>query len=131
LASYQTLGAYGDVVPALQSLRERGNQIAVFTNGTSTMVNAAIEAANIAGLIDDVVSVESLEQFKTSPNVYAYLCERVDREANRVTLVSSNRWDVAGGAAFGLNTVWCNRTNAPDEYADLAPGRVVRTLLEV
>jgi len=35
--------------------------------------------------------------------------------------VSSNGWDVAGAAAYGFTTCWCNRANAPAEELDLTP----------
>jgi 2-haloacid dehalogenase len=31
-------------------------------------------------------------------------------------LVSSNRWDIMGAAAFGCRTAWINRGGMPDEY---------------
>jgi 2-haloacid dehalogenase len=42
--------------------------------------------------------------------------------------VSSNRWDIAGAAAFGLHPVWVNRLGMPDEYPGLAPHSVVSSL---
>ena len=45
-----------------------------------------------------------------------------------VTFVSSNRWDVMGATAFGFRAAWVNRGRMPDEYADLAPVRVLSDL---
>jgi 2-haloacid dehalogenase len=42
--------------------------------------------------------------------------------------VSSNRWDVMGATAFGFRAAWVNRGRMPDEYADLAPVRVLSDL---
>ena len=45
-----------------------------------------------------------------------------------VVFVSSNRWDVAGAAAFGFSAVWVNRAGLPEEYAELPPAAVVADL---
>jgi len=48
-----------------------------------------------------------------------------------VVFVSSNRWDIAGAAAFGFRSVWVNRTGMPDEYPGLEPVAVVRDLADL
>ncbi len=131
LSAYRVLGAYDDVAPTLQRLRERGAKLVVFTNGTVEMVSQAIAAAGIEHLLDDVVSVEPIRQFKTSPAVYRHLCQQLNADPDAVTLVSSNRWDVAGARAFGTNAVWCNRGSVPDEYLDLSPTRTITSLTEL
>jgi 2-haloacid dehalogenase len=105
--------------------------LALFTNGTRAMAEAAANASSVLPLLDDVVTVDDVRQFKTRPEVYAYLCKRLDMAASEVCLVSSNRWDIAGGAAFGLQTIWVNRTGQPDEYRDLKPDRIITELAEL
>lgn len=128
LDAYWRLEAYQDVAPVLAKLRRMGHTLALFTNGTRAMAEAAANASAVLPLLDDVVTVDDVGQFKTRPETYAYLCRRLDMNPADVCLVSSNRWDVAGGVAFGLQTVWVNRTAQPDEYPDLAPGRTVEGL---
>jgi 2-haloacid dehalogenase len=128
LDAYWRLEAYPDVNATLTKLRRMGHTLALFTNGTRAMAEAAANASAVLPLLDDVVTVDDVGQFKTRPEVYAYLCRRLDMTPDEVCLVSSNRWDVAGGTAFGLQTVWVNRTGQPDEYPDLPPGRTVTGL---
>ena len=47
---------------------------------------------------------------------------------DEVVFVSSNRWDIAGAAAFGLTPVWVNRSGLPEEYPGLEPAAVVGDL---
>ena len=131
LDAYARLDAYPDVLPALSRLRQAGHEIAIFTNGTAAMAESAANASAVLPLVDLIVSVDDIGMFKTVPEAYRHLCERLDRPAEQIALVSSNRWDIAGGAAFGLPGIWVNRTGMPEEYADLAPGRVVRSLAEL
>jgi 2-haloacid dehalogenase len=118
--AYLTLGAYPDVAPALARLKAAGKTTGVFTNGTRTMVDAAIAAAGIGTLLDHVVTIEPVGAYKPSPSVYDHAMRQAGiAHPHEIVLVSSNRWDVAGAASFGMVTVWINRTGAPNEY----PGR--------
>lgn len=128
LDAYWRLAAYPDVNATLAKLRRMGHTLALFTNGTRAMAEAAANASSVLPLLDEIVTVDDVRQFKTRPETYAWLCRRLDMAAEEICLVSSNRWDVAGGAAFGLRTIWVNRTGQPDEYTDLPPDRVVSGL---
>jgi 2-haloacid dehalogenase len=66
--------------------------------------------------------VESVRAYKPVPDVYAVAQSAVGASEPRdVIFVSSNRWDVAGAAAFGFSAVWVNRSGLPDEYPGWAP----------
>jgi 2-haloacid dehalogenase len=131
LDAYWRLEAYDDVLPALTRLRRMGHLIAIFTNGTQDMAEGAANASVVLPLVDVVVSVEATARFKTHPDTYAHLCQRLDLPPGDICLVSSNRWDIAGGAAFGLRTAWLNRTGQPDEYFDAQPDIDIRSLAEL
>lgn len=125
---YWRLPAFPDVLPALTKLRRMGATLVIFTNGTQAMAEAAASAASVLPLIDMVVSVDETRHFKTSPETYRHLAERLGLPATDITLVSSNRWDVAGAQSYGLETIWLNRQNRPDEYHDALPRRVIASL---
>lgn len=129
LEAYRTLAPYPDVVPALTRLKASGHAVAIFTNGTHAMVEAAMAAAGLQGLVDHVVTVEPMRAYKPAPAVYAAAQAAVGaaRPAD-VTFVSSNRWDVAGASAFGFATAWLNRARQPDEYPAWPPGRILPDL---
>ncbi len=131
LEAYWHLEAFPDVLPSLTRLRRMGHLIAIFTNGTQEMAEAAANASAVLPLIDMVVSVDAVKQFKTTPAVYQNLCDRLDLKSAEICLVSSNRWDIAGGAAFGLRTIWVNRGGMPNEYFDAQPDQDVKSLAEI
>jgi 2-haloacid dehalogenase len=131
LDAYWRLEAYPDVLPALTKLRRMGHQLLIFTNGTRLMAEGAANASAVLPLIDEIVTVDDLGMFKARPEVYAHLVRRAGVAAADVCLVSSNRWDIAGGKAFGLATAWVNRTGQPDEYGDLPPDRTIAGLAEL
>lgn len=128
LAAYRALDPYPEVSAVLRALKEGGARTAILSNGSPDMLEPVIERAGLTDLLDAVVSVDALRTFKTDPRVYAHACERLGVAPGEVSFQSSNRWDIAGATAFGHRTVWVNRTEAPDEYADLPPAMVVRDL---
>ncbi len=131
LDGYRDIDAFPDARPALARLRSEGSRTAILSNGDADMLERAAGAAGLAPHLDAILSVEPLRTFKTDPRTYALVGERFGVPPGAVTFVSSNRWDVAGAAAYGFNAVWLNRARLPDEYADLAPGRVIAGLDEL
>lgn len=132
LSAYDQLSAYPDVVPTLERLKAAGHTLAVFTNGTRRMVEKAMAAAGLAGLVDTIITVEPCGGFKPLETVYAHaLRESGASTPQAVRFASSNRWDVAGGARFGFETYWINRSGAPEEYPEHPPALRLTSLAEL
>lgn len=128
LAAYHELEAYGEVRQVLESLKARGDQVAILSNGSPDMLEAAVAGNGLEALIDEVLSVHELRMFKTSPDVYEMVTTRFRCFPDAVSFQSSNRWDIAGATKFGFRTVWVNRTSQPDEYEDLRPAAQLQDL---
>ncbi len=128
LDAYRELDCYPEVPSVLRALKERGALTAILSNGSPDMLESAVRSAKIDTLLDEVLSVDALQTYKTAEPVYemATTTFRVFPEA--ISFQSSNRWDVAGATAFGFRTVWVNRTGQQDEYQDLSPSAVLATL---
>ena len=128
LDAYRELDAYPEVPGVLAALRARGLRTGIFSNGDPAMLERAVSAAGLAAHLDAVLSVEAAGTFKVHPDTYAGAVAQMGAPADRVLFCSSNRWDVAGAAAFGLRCAWINRRGLPDEYADLPPAAVLADL---
>src|SRR5579863_742288 len=128
LEAYQKLDAYPDARTAVAALKARGLATAILSNGSPPMLDAAVGASGMASLLDAVLSVDAVRMYKPRPEVYALVTARFALRPQEIVFVSSNRWDVMGAAAFGFRTLWVNRGNMPDEYAEYAPLRVIRDL---
>ena len=128
LDAYRDLDAYPEVPETLRRLRTAGIRTAIFSNGNQTMLDRAVTSAKLADDLDAVLSVDDVQVFKTAPKAYRLVLDRLQVTADQVVFCSSNRWDVAGAAAFGFKTVWVNRQDLPDEYPDWPPARVVKSL---
>jgi 2-haloacid dehalogenase len=128
LDAYFKLDAFKDARAALTGLKARGSRVAILSNGTPDMLNAAVDYAGIAALCDAVLSVDAVRTYKPRPEVYALVTDRFGVKPDEIVFVSSNRWDIMGAAAFGFRTIWVNRSRMPEEYTDHAPVQVVPEL---
>lgn len=114
--AYRALDAYPEVPDVLERLRQAGIARAILSNGEPGMLAEGVAAAGIAGLLDDVLSVESVGVFKPDPRVYRLACDRLGVAAGETAFLSSNAWDAFGAQVFGFRVFWVNRSGQPDEY---------------
>ena len=121
LATYRELSAFPEVPAMLRAIRGAGFKTAILSNGSPAMLQAAVEAADLAAQFDAVFSVEAVGVFKPHPSVYQWAVNRLGLAATRICFVSSNGWDIAGAAHFGLRAVWINRAGEPRERLPAGP----------
>ena len=121
LEAYFKLDAFPDARTALCALKARGNKTGILSNGSPNMLKGAVDAANVGGDLDAVLSVDSLKMFKPRPEVYGLVTDYYRCKPAEVTFVSSNRWDVMAGTSVGFRSLWVNRSKMPDEYLDFPP----------
>ena len=123
MQAYLALDAYPEVPDVLRRLRAAGLKLAILSNGEPAMLAAAIEHAGIGALLDVVLSVEEAGVYKPDPRTYQLAVDRLGAGRQEIAFQSSNGWDVAGAASFGLRTVWINRFGAPPERLPDGPER--------
>jgi 2-haloacid dehalogenase len=128
LDAYMTLDAFTDARAALGELKQGGHKTAILSNGSPPMLDAAVTAARLDGVLDAVLSVDAIRIYKPRREVYALAIDHFRVAPAEIVFVSSNRWDVMGAALAGFRTVWINRANAPNEYAEPAPTQTVGDL---
>lgn len=126
LLAYRRLDPFPDAAPALQALRAAGVATGILSNGAPAMLNAAVQAAGLAPLLDAVLSVDPLRVYKPHRRVYELAPARFRCAPERIAFVSGNAWDAFGAARFGFRVHWLNRARQPEEYGldTLAAGRI-------
>ncbi|MCF3935583.1 haloacid dehalogenase type II [Acuticoccus sp. M5D2P5] len=129
LDAYRTLDAYPEVIDTLTGLKQAGAKTAILSNGSPEMLDLAVEAARLGDCLDAVISVDPLATYKPLPSVYELVTTRFRVFPDAVSFQSSNRWDIAGASAFGFRSVWINRTDEPDEFADMPPAATLASLV--
>ncbi|KAI9847279.1 MAG: hypothetical protein M1837_002865 [Sclerophora amabilis] len=117
LMAYDSLSAFPDVTPALQTLAEHANIVpVVFSNGTQRMVTNSVthspDLSPFSKTFDRIVTVEEVRKFKPAPEVYEYLAVEVGKtkeQMGEIWLVSGNPFDVVGARNAGMQAVWVDR----------------------
>ncbi|MDH3632528.1 MAG: haloacid dehalogenase type II [Gammaproteobacteria bacterium] len=109
---YRVLPAYDDVPASLQSLADSGFRMFGFSNGVAEAVSGLLEHAGIDRYFEGVVSVDALQTFKPSPDVYHHFIEVADTAPENCWLVSSNGFDVIGAVSAGMKAAWLKRSQS-------------------
>ena len=125
---YLRLDAYPEVKGVLIRLKDAAIKTAILSNGSPKMLEAAVESAGIADLLDAVLSVEEVGVFKPHPDVYRLGVERLGLPAAEMAFQSANAWDAAAAAHFGYRVVWINRFGQPRERIPGIPAAEIDSL---
>ena len=125
---YMQLDAYPEAATVLKSLQAVGLKTAILSNGSPEMLSSAVNNAGLLENLDSVLSCDSLQIYKPHPSVYQLSVDALSVEANRICFMSSNAWDIAGGAHFGYKAVWVNRFGAEAERLPDGPVAEINAL---
>ena len=120
IEAYLKLDCYPEVPGALSDLKDRGFEIAILSNGTPTMLEAAVKNSGLESMIPKIFSVEKAGVFKPDPRVYRIAVDELNVKPEEIVFQSSNAWDASGAAAFGFKVAWVNRFGQSPERL---PGR--------
>ena len=82
---YLNLEAFPEVPATLKALKDRGLVTAILSNGTPNMLEAAVQAAGLAPVLDFVLSVEEVGVFKPDPRVYQLAVDRLRIPASAIS----------------------------------------------
>ena len=118
--AYLKLDCYPEVPEALSILKSRGFRLAILSNGTPAMLEAAVKNSGIEELIEKNYSVEDVGIFKPDFRVYQMAVEGLQVGPQEIVFQSSNAWDASGASAFGFKVAWVNRFSQSKERL---PGR--------
>ena len=124
MQAYLALDAYPEVPEVLKKLRDRGIRCAVLTNGSPEMIDAAVESAGLAELIEISLSVDTIGVYKPDPRVYQLACDTLEVVPQQIAFQSSNSWDAVvhvisvstlpGLTASGRRVNVCQRSRMPN-----------------
>jgi 2-haloacid dehalogenase len=125
---YLSLETFPEVPGVLQRLKHAGLKTAILSNGSPRMLQAVVDGAGLAGLLDGVYSVEEVGVYKPHPKVYRLAVERLGLAPSEIAFQSSNAWDAYAASAFGMRVVWCNRYGQRPERLPGRPDAEVASL---
>jgi 2-haloacid dehalogenase len=129
---YLKLDAYPDAKVALEALKSRNMRTAILSNGSPSMLEAAVRSAGLDKLLDEVLSVEDVGIYKPSRRVYRLAMQKfVIHDAPAICFVSSNCWDAQAAAQFGFQVVRVDRFGLPDDRIPGKPRALIKSLSEL
>jgi 2-haloacid dehalogenase len=88
-------------------------------------------APGLYGLLDHVISVDSVRKYKTHPEAYALGEQACRLRARQIVFVSCNSWDALAATWYGYQTLWVNRYELPFEELGTQPTRIGKSLNDV
>jgi 2-haloacid dehalogenase len=131
MQQYAALTPFPENLRVLQALKTMGIATGILSNGSREMLDSAVLSAGMKALLDHVISVDEVKQFKTSPVSYGLVENYFAVARNEVLFVSSNAWDALGATWFGFITLWINRQHLPNETIGPTPHHMGSDLTQV
>ena len=128
---YRHLSAFPENREVLTALKERGVVTGILSNGDPDMLGVAVRSSGLDGLLDHVLSVDSVRKYKTHPDAYALGTKATGLPAQQIAFVSCNAWDALGATWYGYRTLWVNRYQLPFEELGTQPVRTGSSLRDV
>jgi 2-haloacid dehalogenase len=128
IEAYLKLDCYSEVPAALTELKDRGFEIAILSNGTPTMLEAAVTNSGLKELVSNIFSVEQVGIFKPDPRVYQIAADELNLKPGDIVFQSSNAWDASGAAAYGFKVAWVNRFGQSPERLPGKPDAEIKDL---
>jgi len=125
---YRHLSAFPEDREVLQALKAKGVVTGILSNGDPEMLGIAVRSAALEGLLDHVISVDSVRKYKTHPQAYALGPAATGLEPRQIAFVSSNSWDALAATWYGYRTLWVNRSGLPFEELGTQPTRTGTSL---
>ncbi|SHE42167.1 2-haloacid dehalogenase [Desulfacinum infernum DSM 9756] len=131
MEAYLKLDCYPEVPEVLSMLKDGGFRLAILSNGTPAMLEAAVKNSNIEQFIEKNFSVEEVGIFKPDFRVYQIAVDGLGIRPEQIVFLSSNAWDAHGAAAFGFKVTWVNRFGQSKERLPGKPHFTIANLLEL
>ena len=122
---YLKLDAYEDARSALEVLKSRNMRTAILSNGSPSMLDAAVPSAGLDKLVDEVLSVEDVGVYRLAMQKF------VIHDAPSICFVSANTWDAQAAAQFGFQVVRIDRFGQPNDRIPGKPAVIVKSLTEL
>ena len=128
---YKILSPYPEVKGVLENLKKKNLKLAILSNGTPDLLNELVAINKLNNLFDDLFSVEEVKVYKPHSRVYEIPLKKYNVQANEITFLSTNTWDVSGGGNYGYNSIWVNRNRSVFDVLDYQPKNEISNLTQL
>ena len=121
METFLAMKAYPEAAAALLDLGQRGLRLAVLTNMTEAMVDAAVRQAQLEGVFEHILSTDRVRAYKPDPRAYQMGVDAFGVAPDAIVFAAFGGWDAAGAKWFGYRTFWVNRAGASSEQLGVEP----------
>jgi len=128
---YKILSPYPEVKGVLENLKNKNLKLAILSNGTPDLLNELVAINKLNNLFDDLFSIEEVKVYKPHSRVYEIPLKKYNVQANEITFLSANTWDVSGGGNYGYNSIWVNRNRSEFDFLDYQPKNEISNLTQL
>ncbi|WP_181347299.1 haloacid dehalogenase type II [Thalassobacillus sp. CUG 92003] len=128
MEQYKYLRPYPEVMTLTKDCAEK--QLTIFSNGTLDMLNPLLTHNRLEKDLE-VISVDENKVYKPHPEAYRFALDKMDAEKDDVLFFSSNPWDIAGAASYGLATAWVNRNEQKWPELGISPNYNLKKLTDL
>lgn len=130
LDGFGQLDPHSDAAEAFHVLRTSDIRIAALSNGAAETTQALLQRGGLADLVERVVSVAEIREWKPRRGLYLHAAEVLGVAAAELALVATHAWDVHGAKCAGLVTGFVARGQSfPDTMA--TPDVIGQSLVDV
>lgn len=126
LEVWGSLPPWPDAVEGVQRLSTQGLELAVLSNWSPRMLDAALERSGLRRQLR-ALSTHAVHTYKPDPRAYGVALRALGCLPTELGFVAYAAWDAAGAAWFGLPTIWMNRAGAPREPLGMEDVREVKS----
>jgi 2-haloacid dehalogenase len=131
IGAYLQLDCYSDVPDTLRTLKKEGVKLAILSNGSPRMLEAAVQSSHLEEIIELLLSVEAVGVYKPDRRVYRYAEDSLKLTGREILFLSANAWDAVGAANAGLRVAWINRFGQRRERLPSQPDAEIKSLAEL
>jgi 2-haloacid dehalogenase len=131
MKAFLNISAWPDALPTLQWLKSAGMKLALLSNFTQAMLDAAVRSSGLQGIFEPHLSTDKVKAYKPAPRAYQIGIDAFGVKREEIAFAAFGGWDAAGAKAFGYPTFWVNRMNLPLEELSFAPDAIGATLRDL
>lgn len=103
------LPVHEHVPEGLSRLNDLGFRLAALTNSPERVVSERMEPTGLISYFEMVLSAGQVKKYKPAPEVYDWAAKKLATEKEKIMMVSSHGWDIAGAANAGMQTAYLKK----------------------
>jgi 2-haloacid dehalogenase len=101
MQAFLGIKAWPDALPALQSLKASGMRMALLSNFTPAMLDAAVGNSGLQGIFEPHLSTDRVRAYKPDPRAYQMGIDAFGLKREEIAFAAFGGWDAAGAKVFG------------------------------